>query len=378
MVMFNRKGPMNNQGISDMSIEDFTTALGDNLFTLPGLDFGGGTGTGTTTKASDILNKLKFQYQIQKDASAAQEAANAKQKAEANLLAQNTALSNLYSSGAYGDSSRNYVSALDKMQGTSEQGINDQLARSLASLNEGYGQAQNLTNTGYESLVKALSGYTNPYGGMQAQQPVPVTNALEGILNANNANVGDYQNILNSEMAMNQANQQNLLSALAQISQSGSQSRSAEAELANQFAQANLGANKANYQGQLQTNASQALTDLANQIAQRKAEAEAQAEQQKFALAQLLAQAGIDVTKLKPPAAPVPPVPPVEDFSNLPLDLSQIDFSGLNNMFNPGTSPVAQVQPPSGPNMRVQPPSGPNMSLSQDVLDQLAARRRGF
>jgi DNA repair exonuclease SbcCD ATPase subunit len=233
-------------------------------------------------------------------------------------------LSNLYKSGAYGDSSNNYIAALDKMQGTSEQGINDQLARSLASLGEGYTQAQNLTNTGYESLVKALSGYTNPYQGMQAQQPVPVTNALEGILNANNANVGDYQNMLNSEMQMNQANQQNLLSALAQISQSGSQSRSAEAELANQFAQANLGANKANYQGQLQTNASQALTDLANQIAQKKAEAQAQAEQQKFALAQLLAQAGIDVTKLNPPT---PPPAGEFDFSN--IDLSGLDLSNI-------------------------------------------------
>ena len=329
MAVYSGKGQINTGGgISDMSIEDFQSLINGVDFKLddPMSSIAGGTGSGTRTKASDILNKLKFQYQVRKDAAASQEAADAKQKAEANLLAQNTALSNLYSSGAYGDSSRNYVSALDKMQGTSEQGINDQLARSLASLNEGYGQAQNLTNTGYESLVKALSGYTNPYQGMQAQQPVPVTNALEGILNANNANVGDYQNMLNSEMGMNQANQQNLLSALAQISQSGSQSRSAEAELANQFAQANLGANKANYQGQLQTNASQALTDLANQIAQRKAEAEAQAEAQKFALAQLLAQAGIDVTKLKTPAPP----PPAEDFSNLPLDLSQLDLSGLN------------------------------------------------
>ncbi len=311
---------MNNQGIGEMTDEDFTNWLEqqDGLFKLDNpLSSVSGTGSGTGTKASDILNRLKFQYQVKKDASASNKAAE-------NLLAQNTALSNLYKSGAYGDSSNNYIAALDKMQGTSEQGINDQLARSLASLGEGYTQAQNLTNTGYESLVKALSGYTNPYQGMQAQQPVPVTNALESILNANNANVGDYQNMLNSEMQMNQANQQNLLSALAQISQSGSQSRSAEAELANQFAQANLGANKANYQGQLQTNASQALTDLANQIAQKKAEAQAQAEQQKFALAQLLAQAGIDVTKLNPPT---PPPAGEFDFSN--IDLSGLDLSNI-------------------------------------------------
>ena len=313
MAVYSGKGQINTGGgIGEMTPEQFQSWADGQNWDLPGLNFGGGTGSGTGTKASDILNKLKFQYQVQKDASAAKKAAE-------NLAAQNEALSNLYTSGAYGDSSKNYISALDAMQSTSAQGINDQLARSLASLGEGYTQAQNLTNTGYESLVKALSGYTNPYGGMQAQQPVPVTNALEGILNANNADVSDYQNMLNSEMGMNQANQQNLLSALAQISQSGSQSRSAEAELANQFAQANLGANKANYQGQLQTNASQALTDLANQIAQKKAEAEAQAEAQKFALAQLLAQAGIDVTKLKP----APPPPP-------PLDLSNIDLSGFN------------------------------------------------
>ena len=313
MAVYSGKGQINTGGgIDEMTPEQFQSWADNQNWDLPGLNLGNGTGSGTGTKASDILNKLKFQYQVQKDASAAE-----------NLAAQNAALTSLYTSGQYGDSAKNYISALDTMRGTSEQGINDQLARSLASLNEGYGQAQSLTDTGYQNLVQALSGYQNPYGGMQAQQPVPVTNALEGILNANNANVGDYQNMLNSEMGMNQANQQNLLSALAQISQSGSQSRSAEAELANQFAQANLGANKANYQGQLQTNASQALTDLANQIAQKKAEAQAQAEQQKFALAQLLAQAGIDVTKLKPPTPPAAEF----DFSN--IDLSGLDLSNI-------------------------------------------------
>ena len=321
MAVYSGKGQINTGGgIDEMTPEQFQSWANSQNWDLPGLNLGVVTSSGTGTKASDILNKLKFQYQVQKDASAAE-----------NLAAQNAALTSLYTSGQYGDSAKNYISALDTMRGTSEQGINDQLARSLASLNEGYGQAQSLTNTGYESLVKALSGYQNPYGSMQAQQPVPVTNALEGILNANNADVSDYQNMLNSEMGMNQANQQNLLSALAQISQSGSQSRSAEAELANQFAQANLGANKANYQGQLQTNASQALTDLANQIAQKKAEAQAQAEQQKFALAQLLAQAGIDVTKLG-------------------------QQSGMGSGSSSGSSP----------------------ELSQDILDQLAARRSGY
>lgn len=327
MGVFGPKGPMNNQGIGEMTPEQFQSWADSQNWDLPGLNLSGGTGSssGTTTKASDILNKLKFQYQVQKDASAANKAAE-------NLAAQNAALTSLYTSGQYGDSANKYISALDTMRATSEQGINDQLARSLSSLNEGYAQAQGLTDTGYQNLVKALSGYQNPYAGMQAPQAVPVSNALQGLLDANNVNVADYQNTLNSEMQMNQANQQNLLSALAQISQSGQQSRSAEAELANQFAKANLGANKANYQGQLQTNASQALVDLANQIAQKKAEAQAQAEQQKFALAQLLAQAGIDVTKLNPPAM--------------------------------GGDAIAN-------------PIG-DIGLSQDILDQLAARRSGY
>ena len=305
--------PVNNQGISGMTIDEFQNWADGQNWDLPGLNFGGGTGSGT--KASDILNKLKFQYQVKKDAAAANKAAE-------NLAAQNAALTSLYTSGQYGDSAKNYISALDTMRGTSEQGINDQLARSLASLNEGYAQAQGLTDTGYQNLVKALSGYQNPYAGMQAPQAVPVRNALEGLLTANNANIGDYQNMLNAELQAGQSNQQDLLSALAQISASGQQSRSAEAELANQFAQANLGANKANYQGQLQSNASQALTDLANQIAQKKAEAQAQAEQQKFALAQLLAQAGIDVTKLNPP-------PPATEFDFSNIDLSGLDLSNI-------------------------------------------------
>ena len=330
MTVYSGQGPMNNQGIGEMTIDQFQSLINGVDFNLddPMSSVTGGTGSGTGTKASDILNRLKFQYQVKKDAAASNKAAE-------NLAAQNAALTSLYTSGQYGDSAKNYISALDTMRGTSEQGINDQLARSLASLNEGYAQAQGLTDTGYQNLVKALSGYQNPYAGMQAPQAVPVRNALEGLLTANNANIGDYQNMLNAELQAGQSNQQDLLSALAQISASGQQSRSAEAELANQFAQANLGANKANYQGQLQTNASQALTDLANQIAQKKAEAQAQAEQQKFALAQLLAQAGIDVTKLKPIAQ----VAPEPDYSN--LDLSNIDLSGLNNMFNPGVGNFA-------------------------------------
>jgi hypothetical protein len=329
MVVYNNKGPMNKQkntDISNMTADEFGSLLNNQNWDLPELFSGSSpTGSGTGTKASDILNRLKFQYQMQKDAAAS----SAAQKA---LEAQNSALTNLYTSGQYGDSSNAYSSALDQIRSTSEQGINEQLARSLASVNEGYNQAQGLTDTGYQNLIKALSGYQNPYSSMQAPQSVPVTNALEGILNANNVDIADYQNMLNSELAMGQAGQQDLLSNLAQISQSGQQSRSAEAELANQFAQANLGANRANYQGQLQSNASQALVDLANQIAQKKAEAQAQAEQQKYALAQLLAQAGIDVTKLTPPSM--------------------------------GTDAIAR-------------PIG-DVGLSQDILDQLAARRSGF
>ena len=328
MAVYSGKGPMNNQGIGNMTIEQFQDWTDGQDWGLPGLNLGGGTGTGT--KASDILNKLKFQYQVRKDNAASNKAAE-------NLAAQNAALTSLYTSGQYGDSARNYISALDTMRGTSEQGINDQLARSLASLNEGYAQAQGLTDTGYQNLVKALSGYQNPYASMQASQPVPVGNALEGLLTANNADISDFQKMLNTELQAGQSNQQDLLSALAQIASSGQQSRSAEAELANQFAQANLGANRANYQGQLQTSANQALVDLANQIAQKKAEAAAQAEQQKFALAQLLAQAGIDVTKLNPTTPPpAEEILEIPDFSNITIDPSQIDFSGLNNMFGPG------------------------------------------
>ena len=333
MSVFGPKGPMNRRkNISEMTNEEFENAIEQIDFNLdnPMSNIAGVTGSGSGTKASDILNRLKFQYQVRKDTGASNKAAE-------NLAAQNAALTSLYTSGQYGDSARNYISSLDTMRGTSEQGINDQLARSLASLNEGYAQAQGLTDTGYQNLVKALSGYQNPYASMQSPQPVPVGNSLEGLLTANNADISDFQKMLNTELQAGQSNQQDLLSALAQIASSGQQSRSAEAELANQFAQSNLGANRANYQGQLQTSANQALVDLANQIAQKKAEAAAQAEQQKFALAQLLAQAGIDVTKLNPTTPPpAEEILEIPDFSNITIDPSQIDFSGLNNMFGPG------------------------------------------
>jgi hypothetical protein len=83
MTVYSGKGPMNNQGIGDMTIEQFQDWADGQNWDLPGLNLGGGTGSGTKTKASDILNKLKFQYQVQKETGAANKAAE-------NLAAQKT------------------------------------------------------------------------------------------------------------------------------------------------------------------------------------------------------------------------------------------------------------------------------------------------
>lgn len=290
---------------------------------VPGLPSFGSTGT--SMKPSDVLALQKWQYEVAKDdLSRAQE------------LNKRDALMDYYKSGAYRTGVDSQLAGYDTMRGTSEAAINQQLADSLAGIGESYGTAQNLTEQGYGQLLDYLSkNQQDPYSQVQVQNAAPVQLEALGMLQNRGALSPDvlaYQQAVSSAGQSGAEQYQNLLNVLSSLTKRGGESRASEAQMARTTALAGLGEQRAGYESGLKSSASSALSQLASQIAQKKLEAQAQADAQAQALLETLAGLGVDVTALINPPAP----PPVDDFSNLPIDLSLVDFSGLNNMFGPG------------------------------------------
>jgi hypothetical protein len=338
MAVFGMSGPMvprDNRVPVDSAINDLLSGI-----TIPGYTNVGGTGT--RMKPSDILANQKFQYDVAQDTAASQQAAADRQQAATEKANKQNALINYYNSGAYRSGIDSQLAGYDTMRGTSEAAINQQLADSLAGIGESYGKAQGLTEQGYGDLINYLSAnQQDPYSQVRVQNTAPVQLEGAGYLQSQNALSPDvlaYQQAVSSAGQSGAEQYQNLLNVLSSLNKSGNISRASEAQMGRNVALTGLGEQRAGYESGLRSSANQALTQLASQIAQKKLEAQAQADALAQSLLETLAGLGVDVTGLlnPQPVEPVAPVAPVEDFSNLPLDLSLIDFSGLNNLFGPG------------------------------------------
>jgi len=284
-------------------------------------------GGGGGMKASDRLAQQKWLYEVAQDQSAAQQS-----------QAKTKALTDYYTSGAYRSGTDSLLSGYDTMQANSEAAINKQLADSLAGIGQSYGTAQQMTEQGYGDLINYLSAnQQDPYAGVRVQNSMSTPLGAQGLLEARGALSPDvlaYQQAVNSAGQSGAEQYQNLLNVLSSLNKSGNQSRAAETQMARNTALTGLGEQRAGYESGLKTSAQSTLTQLANQMAQKKLEAQSQADAQAQSLLETLAGLGVDVSALLNPQAPATP-------------------------------PVA-------------PPSGPNMGLSQDILDQLAARRSGY
>jgi hypothetical protein len=141
-----------------------------------------------------------------------------------------------------------------------------------------------------------------------------------------------YQQAVSSAGQSGADQYQNLLNVLSSLNKSGNVSRASEAQMGRNMALTGLGEQRAGYESGLQSSSNQALTQLATQIAQKKLEAQAQADAQAASLLETLAGLGIDVTGLLNPQKKETG----GEFDNLPIDLSLVDFSGLNNLYGPG------------------------------------------
>lgn len=277
----------------------------------------GGTGSGKATgpKASDILARDEFKYTKEKDA----EAKAVRDRALQGMI-------NQISSGSYRGNIDDLISSLSEMEKTGATNINDIYDTATTNIGEGYDTAQGLLDTGYGALQQYLTqNQNNPYAGLITQMPA-VTNPMENYLQAYGAMSPDIANQIQAEQLAGQQSAgafQSLIDVLGANAKSNDLSRLAEAQMARNMANTGLGAQRASYTSQAASRQQQALAALAQQIAQSKFEQEQAAGNRQQSIIDAIIAAG----------------------GSIPT---------TSNDTNQGSG------------------------LSQDILDQLAARRSGF
>ena len=294
--LYSRNGlvnkPMIDNGLSDDPIQAVKDILNspefqlDNSFDLPPISSGSSSLSGQAALMNAALAADKFNYPLKQD--------NA---AQAQALAKKNALMNMYKSGGFYPT-QDLLGSIEDMRTSASGGINEQLLASLTGIGEGYGAAEDLTTTGYSDLRNYLSQeQANPYQNVELSGG-NVSNDLQSLLESQGAaspEVSQYAQLLNASQQSGTSQFQNLLSTLAALETSGRSSRQREAEMAGTVAGTSLGQQRASYEGQLRSQANQALVQLANDIAQKQFEVKQNEAAQKASLAQTLAEAGIDV-----------------------------------------------------------------------------------
>lgn len=284
MAIYGRTGIVSSEGRE--SPEDILAGIADP----PGYDPRLFAGTGTGPKASDILNREKFKYEILKDQMAAEQTA-----------AKKKALADLYASGLYSQPNPAVMSALENIGGMSQQAIQGQLASSLAGLGAGYGAAEQLTQQGYQQLQEYLGRQqADPFAAVNVESP-QVANALEAALQSQGAMNDDVRAQLEAtNLGLQSGTQQfrNLLQTLSAIGQQDRASRLAEAQMASNVALTGLGQTRAQYEAELQSSAMRALNQLAQDMALQRFQQESAAAAAREALRVSLAEMGIDVNDI--------------------------------------------------------------------------------
>lgn len=232
-----------------------------------------GSGSGSGMKASDILDRDKFNYLKQQDSAAAQLAEQARQDARAKALAQYNAMNDYYTGGDWKSGYTNLINQLIGLQSTGEGQINNAYNSSIGNINAGYGDASKMTGQGYDALNAYLQqNNNNPYVGM-AYSPTAITDNSQQFMQAYGVSDPSVQSTLASENQYNQTlgggfnTMYDLLNRAAQQSQA---SRMNESQMGRNFAMQNLLSAKNAYGAQAASTKQQALNDLINQISGKK------------------------------------------------------------------------------------------------------------
>ena len=294
---------------------------------------GGGSG-GTGLKASDRLARDEFNYKKNQE----RDELNYRRNQEAEQKAiRDRALQGMIdqiSSGSYRGNIDDLLSSINDMETTRVGNINDIYNTATANIGEGYNLAEGLLGSAYGGLESYLAqNPNNPYAGLSAQSAA-VTNPMQNYLDAYGVSSPDVAGQVQAEQFAGQQGANafnNLLQVLSANAERGNLSRMAEAKMARAMGTSGLGAQRAAYQSQASSAQQQALANLSQQIAQARFEQEQAAGGRMQSLIDAIIAAGGTPPSGQADTAQNPP-----DFSNITIDPSQIDFSGLNNMFGPG------------------------------------------
>tara|TARA_R110000868_G_scaffold310379_1_gene571604 strand:+ start:396 stop:1562 length:1167 start_codon:yes stop_codon:yes gene_type:complete len=240
--------------------------------------FGGSAGSGTgSAKASDALARDKFNYDKQQDA------------------LKLGGMQKYYDSG----SANKGFDALLKMigdQGTvSEGAVKKAYDTAITNVDQGYGAAQNLGDSGYEALNKYLTANQNdPYAGMQATVG-SAPDALTQYLNAYGVSDQPVQGQIQADQLQAQqgaGNYQNLINLLSSVAQSGASSRGAESAMGQNLFNTTLGQERAGYKTRAEMAQADAMRQIQQIMYEQRMAQESARNSQMQQLAQALAAAG--------------------------------------------------------------------------------------
>ena len=284
---------------------------------------GGGSGGTAAPKASDRLARDEFNYRKNQEA----EQKETRDRALQGMIDQ-------ISSGSYRGNIDDLLSSINDMETTRVGNINDIYNTATANIGEGYNLAEGLLGSAYGGLESYLAqNPNNPYAGLSAQSAA-VTNPMQNYLDAYGVSSPDVAGQVQAEQFAGQQGANafnNLLQVLSANAERGNLSRMAEAKMARAMGTSGLGAQRAAYQSQASSAQQQVLANLSQQIAQARFEQEQAAGGRRQSLIDAIIAAGGT-----PPSGQADTTQNPPDFSNITIDPSQIDFSGLNNMFGPG------------------------------------------
>ena len=224
------------------------TGMGNFQSILAGL-LGGSGGKGAD--ASDTLARDKFNYEKAVDSRKA------------------SGLSDYYTGGSYNSGFDNLLKMIEAQGAISDKGVTDAYGRATTNINEGYGVAQGLGDTGFNALNAYLQANpNNPYAGMQAQVG-SAPDAMSQYLGAYGVSDTPVQGQIQADQLQAQqgaGNFQNLIDVLSGVAQQGAGSRGAESQMAQLLFNTGLGQERAGYQSQASNAQAAALAQLQQQM----------------------------------------------------------------------------------------------------------------
>ncbi len=258
----------------------YASDLGDG-----GVNGGSGSGSGSGRKLSSAdVAYAELLYKKQQDA-------EAKRIADLKLNAMKARVAG----GDYMTPYNNMIAGIEELGRGREKNARENFAALLGNIDEGYGEAQRLTEEGYGRLQDYLAqNPNNPYANLSVSMP-QATNPMQSYLEAYGAMGSDVQGQLQAQQNAAQygaENFKNLIQVLSSQADLGNQSRMSEMQMALNLANTGLAQQKAQYKSRGESELANALFQIQQDTAKSRLEQEMAAAQYKDALLNAIMEAG--------------------------------------------------------------------------------------